>query len=267
MSAKKPPQVTDSPGQELYRPTRPIGLARALQKAGYGTRKTAEGLVLEGRVKVDGEVQTDPKQMVTRDSHLELDGKPLVEVELRYFAFHKPVRVVCTKVDGPELRLASEYFPPHIPGLTAVGRMNGRSSGLLLVTNDKDWAHRITEQSALVQEYRIQVEGELSEMEISVITAGIHLPKLGIIRPLSVKIIEKLNHRTVMLMEVGEGKIRQVRKMFSTLRHRITLVRRLRVGEVRLGTLPAGGLRALTQAEIKSLVEGYQGPGKPPATG
>jgi 23S rRNA pseudouridine2605 synthase len=78
------------------------------------------------------------------------------------------------------------------------------------------------------------------------------MPNLGLFRPASVRIVEKLNGRTVILMVTRGAKARMVRRMFGTLRHKITLLRRIRIGEIRLGTLPSGGLRQLNEAEIRA---------------
>ena len=95
------------------------------------------------------------------------------------------------------------------------------------------------------------------------LTAGVHLPNLGVFRPLSVRIIERMAGRTVLAMVVREGKIRQVRRMFGTLRHKIVLLRRVRIGEIRLGELTAGALRPLTEAEVAS-VRASAGPADDP---
>ena len=202
MAKKTPPdlesQVSES---ERWSFSRPIGLARALMKAGYGTRKqTAE--------------------MVAR-----------------------------------EKRLVSDFFPRDVPGLQTAGRLDSRTTGLLLISNDRPWNNLVTGSSLLEQEFRFQVEGELTELEIGVMTAGVHLPTLGLFRPLSVKVVEVLNGRTVVNMVVQEGKVRQVRRMLSTLRHKVVVVRRTRIGAIRLGDLPVGGIRHLTSGEVRHILD------------
>jgi len=236
-----------------WQPAQIMGLARALQKAGHGTRQKTTEMVTLGRVMVGEEVIKDPAFMVGPDSDIHLDKKPLALVQPAYFAFHKPARVVCVAVDGPDRRKVADYLPPDIPGLSTVGRMDTRTTGLILVSNDTPWRNALAKSKDLEQEYRIQVEGELSEMEISVISAGIHMPNLGIFRPVSVKIVEKLNRHTVIQMVTKGSKARAVRRMFNTLRHEITLLRRIRIGDVRLGSLPSGGLRKLNPNEVASV--------------
>ena len=234
-----------------YSARRPIGLARALMKAGYGTRKQTEAMVLQGRLMIDGRPAGDPRAMVKPDSEVLLDGTPLPVVERCYFAFHKPLRVVCTAADGPGRKLVEVYFPKNQPGLQPAGRLDGRTMGLMLVSNDQSWNNLITQSSALEQEYRIQIEGVLTDQEIAIITAGIHLPKIGVLSPVSLKVVEKLNNRTVVSMVVKGGRVRQIRRVFATLRHKVLVLRRVRVGEVLLGEMFPGELRPLSKAEVE----------------
>jgi 23S rRNA pseudouridine2605 synthase len=253
MTGKKAkPQPKQAPRRKVG--PRPMGLARVLQKAGYGTRAKTTEIVLAGRVMVKGEVVKDPAFMVEPGTEILLDRKPMTKVVPTYFVFHKPARVVCAKSDGPERKKVADFLPPDVPGLTTAGRMDGKTTGMLLVSNDSAWNNSVTGSEVLEQEYRIQVEGELTELEISVITAGIHMPNLGVFKPASVKIVEKLNGRTVILMVTRGTKARMVRRMFNTLRHKITLLRRIRIGEIRLGNLPSGGVRQLNDQEVRSIL-------------
>ncbi len=236
----------------LWVASRSMGLGRALQKAGYGTRKVAESIVLSGRVQVDGRLETDPKVMIGPDSNIQLDNRPLRAVEPVYMVLNKALRVVCVPSDGPDCQLVSDFLPTNIPGLRHVGRMDSRSTGLLLVSNDNAWSSRLSESSLLEHEYRVQVEGSLTQLEVTVIEAGITIPKMGVFKPLSVRIVELMNGRTVLNIVLTDGKVRQLRKMFSTLRHKICYLRRVRVGDVRLGHLAPGTWRHLTAREVEA---------------
>lgn len=253
MTGKKNNETEMPPEPVSWSPDRTMGLARALQKAGYGTRVATTRIIESGRIRVNGEVVKDPAFMTEPGCLIEMDKVELQQAEQIYFAFHKPARVVCAASDGPERRKVVDFLPPHIPGLATAGRMDGKTTGLVLVSNNYNWNNAVSESKNLEQEYRIQVEGELTDMEISVITAGIHMPNLGVFKPTSVKIVEKLNGRTVILMVIVGTKARMVRRMFSTLRHNITLLRRIRIGEVRLGSLPSGGVRELNHGEITAM--------------
>ena len=113
-----------------------MGVARALQRAGWGTRRQTELLVEAGRIEIDGEVCLDPRTAVEPASLIAVDGRTVTALRFRYYAFHKPGRVVCASSDGPNRRLVAEYLPGDVPGLRAAGRLDGKTTGLLLISND-----------------------------------------------------------------------------------------------------------------------------------
>jgi pseudouridine synthase len=236
-----------------------MGLARALMKAGYGTRRQTETIVEAGRITMDGKVVTDPRTKVDPGSEVQLDGAPLTRLRYSYYAFNKPSRVVCTTSDGPGSKLVTEFFPEEVIGLHPAGRLDRKTTGLILVSNDRPWNRKVTGSGNLDQEFRIQVEGELNNLEIGVMTAGVLLPNYGLFRPLAVQVVEILNGRTVLTMVVGEGKLRQVRRMLTTLRHKVVFVRRTRIGTIRLGELPVGRFRHLTSGEIAAVRSAAEG--------
>ncbi len=251
LAARRRPGTATKP----WHPVKPIGLARALLKAGYGTRKQTELMVVQGRVRLGDKVVTDPRHMADTGADIYLDGEILQRLTMRYFILHKPLRVVCGEDRNQGRKQVMEFFPPMITGLSAAGRMDGRTTGMILFSNDTEWNNMVATTRGLEQEYRIQVEGELSDLEISVMTAGVHLPSLGLFKPQTVRIVEMLNGHTVMNMTVREGKIRQVRRMLTTLRHKVTMVRRIRIGDIRLGDLAVGTRRELSNPEIASIRE------------
>ncbi len=232
---------------------RPLGLARALMKAGYGTRKQAEQFVLDGRVQVDDKVTLNPRQCVTTGQKILLDGNPLTHLGRRYFAFHKPQGTVCTPKDGPGRRLIQVFWPQDVPGLVAVGRLDGRTSGLMLVTNDRSWCRLINGNQNLEQEFKVQLQGLLGETELDILTAGILLPKLGQFKPKSVQAVEADDKRTVVNIILGEGRVPQIRRVFNTLHHKVLSMQRTRIGDVLLGDLKPGSYRQLIGKEVEHL--------------
>jgi len=238
---------------DLWQPSRPMGLARALAKAGYGTRVRTQQMVCDGRVKVDGRVDLDPASTVGPDSEISLDNQPLVKLMRRYFAFHKPVRVPATGSPAAGRRVVSDYLPPEVPGLTPAGRLDINTSGLMLVSNDSVWNGFAAGGPRLEKEYKIQISGKITGVEVGVILAGMHLPHHGFIRPLAVDVLEVMENKTVLRLVLGEGKNRQVRKIFNALRHDVLMMRRIRIGPVVLGDLLAGHLRPLTRGEIEGI--------------
>lgn len=253
MSADRHPGAPDQ--GHPWVPSRQIGLARALLKAGYATRRQAERMVTDGRVRVGDELVTDPRRMVETGATILLDGRPLQRLVLRYFALHKPQRVVCDESEAAGRKHVSDFFPREVPGIAAAGRMDGKTTGLMLFSNDTAWNTLITTTAGLEEEYRIQVDGDLSEVELAVMGAGVHLPGLGLFRPHTVRVVERMQGRTVVNIALREGKVRQLRRMLETMRHKVTLVRRVRIGDIRLGDLTIGTVRELSHPEVQSIRE------------
>lgn len=254
--------------KQRWTPERPMGLSRALMKAGYGTRRWADEVVLAGRVRVGTSVVKDPLRMIEVGSEVFLDDKPLMKVTYCYYVFHKPLRVVCREEDGPGRRLVSDYFPSDPVGLRTAGRLDARTSGLLLVSNDGAWITRVTGPAGCEHEFMVSVEGEVNDIQLTVIDAGIVLPGLGTFRPVAVRVLSYEGGRTMLSITLHGGQSRQMRRMLATLRHKVTMVRRVRLGGVHLGDLAAGGLRPLTAGEIASFAPVSAGPGgaRKPAT-
>lgn len=239
-----------APAPGPWQPGRPMGLSRALMKAGYGTRRWADAAVLAGRVRVGADVVKDPLRMIAADAAVFLDDKPLVKVEPAYYAFHKPLRVVVRQEDGPGRRLVEDFLPDEVIGLRTAGRLDARTSGLLLISNDGGWITRVTSAADCEHEYKVQVEGEVNELQLTVIDAGIVLPGLGTFRPVAVKVIACERGRTMLSLTLRGGQARQMRRMLATLRHKVLMVQRVRLGGVSLGDLAPGGLRPLTAQEV-----------------
>lgn len=254
-------QNNSSPGHEFgfWRPPRAMGLARALQKAGYGTRNQMIMLVKEGKVQVNGDSTEDPLFAVDPDSIITIAGNEISVLEKSYYAINKPPRVVCSSKDGPTRRLIDDFFPGGVPGLVAAGRMDGKTTGLMLVSNDAAWNTCFTKNTTMEQEYRIQFEGELSPLELELIDGGVQLPTGGVFKPQSISVVEELNGCTVLNMVV-QGKIRLVRHLLRSLEHKVVYLRRQRLGPIRLASLPVGSSRPLTGHEIQFIRDGFSKP-------
>lgn len=247
-----PDSQTES-GRRLFHPLRPLGVARALMKAGYGTRKQADQYVLEGRVRVDDQVVLDPGSKVGPDSAITLDGKPLVHLTPRYFLFHKPVGVVSTPGERQGRRLVGSYLPRDVPGLALVGRLDYRTSGLMLASSDRAWCRLLTGNPHLEQEYKIRLAGNLVEDQLEVLTAGIMLPKLGLFKPLMVTLVAGDKKTTDLVIVLGEGKARHIRRVFGALHHKVLSLQRVRIGDVKLGDLKPGAFRQMTGKEVEHM--------------
>jgi pseudouridine synthase len=229
-------------------------LQRALARAGFGSRRTCEQLVAEGKVEVNGRVATlgdkvDPAKDVVKLQGVTVNLDPRVV----YLAFNKPHGVVTTMSDPqgrPDLRM---YVPAEGPRVFPVGRLDRDSEGLLLLTNDGDLALRLTHpRYGVEKEYLVEVEGRPGSKHVSMIRAGVVLED-GLARAASARIVDARPGKGQLSVVMTEGRKREVRRLLAAVGLPVTRLVRVRIGPVRLGTLGPGRLRELEAEEIVSL--------------
>jgi len=232
------------------------GLARTIAKAGYATRRQAEELVRSGRVYVDGRRVLDPGHGVRPDQDVLVDGRPLVEIARTYLAFHKPLHVATSPTAGHRVKLIGQYLPRDIPGLAAAGRLDAQTSGLLLVSNDSEWNAAAASGHGFDKEFLVVVAGDVSELQLGVVRAGVQLPKAGLVKPKSIELLSHGDGACELSLVLPGGKVRQIRSLFSALRLELTSVHRVRIGPVRLDKLAEGRWRPLSKAEVEAIRRG-----------
>jgi 23S rRNA pseudouridine2605 synthase len=227
-------------------------LAKHLAHAGVASRRAAAGLIAAGRVTVDGEVVLEPGREVSGDEAILVDGRPVAagRPELVVYVVHKPAGVVSTAsdthgrptvvdlVDAPGLRL----YP--------VGRLDADTTGLILLTNDGDLAHRLMHPSYEVpRSYRAEVRrGPVRERALRALRDGVELEE-GRTAPAEVRQVRP----GVLEIVIHEGRKRQVRRMCEAVGHPVVRLQRVAFGPVTLGALHEGGHRRLTRAEVERL--------------
>jgi 23S rRNA pseudouridine2605 synthase len=230
-------------------PSRPEGLARVVAKAGYGSRAHAEDMVRAGRVTVDGHPVVDPSLAVDATSRITLDGRPLVEAPRRYFAFHKPAQV---EGQGAVAALLPQVGG-GVQGLEPVGRLDPRTAGLVLFSNDHWWIAAILSRRRLEREFVVRAQGELSDGEVSIMLGGLHLQGMGYVRPIAVRVLARDADTTRVRLVLRGAKIRQVRQLFRSFRHELLELAVVRIGIVRLDDLGPSQTRPLTRAEVQAM--------------
>jgi pseudouridine synthase len=232
-------------------------LQKILARAGLASRREAERWIAEGRVSVNGTVvrklgtQADP----VKDS-IKVDGKRIKPAAAPlYYAFHKPPGVITTLND-----------PQHRPDLTPylerlgekrrlfpVGRLDYNTTGLLLLTNDGDFALRLAHPRFGVKKlYQAKLSACPTPEDLARLRKGIRLED-GMSAPARARVIEKLKKNAWVEIEVHEGRKREVRRMFEALGFFVEKLVRIKVGSVSLGALPLGELRPLSRMEVDSL--------------
>jgi 23S rRNA pseudouridine2605 synthase len=232
-------------------------LQKILARAGLASRREAERWIAEGRVTVNGSVirklgsRADP----AKDS-IKVDGKRIKPAAAPlYYALHKPPGVITTLND-----------PEHRPDLTPylarlgekrrlfpVGRLDYNTTGLLLLTNDGEFALRLTHPRFGVKKvYRAKLSACPTNEDLARLRKGINLED-GMSAPARARVIEKLRKNAWVEIEVQEGRKREVRRIFEALGFFVEKLVRIKVGSVSLGALPPGELRPLSQIEVASL--------------
>ncbi|HEY4898035.1 MAG TPA: pseudouridine synthase [Solirubrobacteraceae bacterium] len=226
-------------------------LGKYLAHAGVASRRSAETLILAGRVSIDGQPVTDPARDVGEGDAVALDGRPLAGTEPRVlFALHKPVGVVSTARDTHGRPTVLDLVPAAGLRLYPVGRLDADSSGLILLTNDGDLANRLTHPRYEVEKaYRAKLSGgPIRAAELRALREGLELED-GPTPPARVR---QLAGDEIELM-IHEGRNRQVRRMCEAIGHPVVSLVRVRFGPLQLGELRAGEHRRLREVEVERL--------------
>lgn len=234
------------------------GAAERLQKvlaaAGVGSRRDCEELIREGRVEVDRQVVTELGTKVDPLRHeIRVDGEALRQPKTLYYAVNKPVGIVTTNFD-PERRTRVIDLVPTEERVFAVGRLDRSSEGLILVTNDGEFANRITHPRYGVEKtYLVRVAGAPTNDELQRLRKGVYLSD-GFCRVQS--IVPKKRHKgsTDMVIVLNEGRNRELRRILARVGHKVLRLKRIAVGPIKLADMPVGSWRRLMPNEIEALL-------------
>jgi len=228
-------------------------LQRALARAGFGSRRTCEQLIVERRVTVDGVVATLGDKVEVGTNIVCLDGLEVdLDPDLRYYALHKPPGVVTTMRD-PQGRPDITAFLPEGTRVFPVGRLDRDSEGLLLLTNDGELANRLLHpRHGVEKEYLAEVDGEPTAKQLARVRSGVELDD-GPARAVRGRIIAASKGRGAVRLVMTEGRKREVRRLLAAVGLPVTRLIRLRIGPIGLEGLEPGGVRSLERGEIQAL--------------
>jgi 23S rRNA pseudouridine2605 synthase len=229
-------------------------LQRALARAGFGSRRSAEDLIAAGKVTVNGTVATiGDKVDVTTDVVTVRGATVNLDPRVRYLALHKPVGVVTTMRDPqgrPDMR---SLLPSEGSRVFPVGRLDLESEGLLLAMNDGDLANALTHpRYEIEKEYLVEIAGAPAGRHLAALRAGVALDD-GPARARSVRVVDTRPGRAQLSIVMTEGRKREVRRMLQALQLPVARLLRVRIGPVRLGGLAPGAHRDLTPDELLDL--------------
>lgn len=233
----------------------PVRLQKFLAEAGVASRRASEQIILAGRVTINGEVirqlgtKVDPAQ-----DEVAVDGQRLKGRRKLYLALNKPPGYLCTRQDPLKRRSIGDLLPKEWSNLYSVGRLDRDSEGLIFLTNDGDFALRLTHPRYGVRKtYRADVVGRVEPPILDRFTEGIE--EAGeVLQAESTKLISANNTRSIVDIVLKEGKNREVRRLFASVGLEVSRLQRVRIGPIKLGELPVGKWRTLTESEIKHLL-------------
>jgi 23S rRNA pseudouridine2605 synthase len=230
--------------------SRHVGLARALSKLGFCSRSQAARLIRAGRVRLNGATRRDPETPVhLLSDRIEVNGNALTAESRVYLALNKPRGAITTASDEKGRQTVYSLLDEKLPWIGPVGRLDKASEGLLLLTNDSEWAARISDpRSHLDKTYHVQVGALAGEILAEKLVRGV-LSGGELLRAKQARVLRAGEKNTWLEIVLDEGKNRQIRRMFETLGIEVLRLIRVTIGPLALGTLAKGKSRALTAAE------------------
>ncbi len=230
-----------------------VRLQKFLAQAGIASRRASEAVIREGRVEVNGQTVTRQGIQINPVADVvSVDGQMIQPLRHRYVAVHKPRGVLCTRKDEKQRTILGDLLPSDWD-LKPVGRLDRDSEGLIFATNDGDFALRITHpRYEVIKVYQVEAEGRVPHRTLRLLTQGV---KHGgqMLRALKATLLDANRSRSVVELELTEGKNREIRRMFATQEIKIIRLIRMQIGSVKLGELPTGKWRTLTKTEIETL--------------
>src|SRR5438477_2203975 len=242
------------------KPLRKVGLARALSKLGYCSRSRAAELLAAGRVKWNGTVRRDPETPVRiGKDRIEIDGQPVERSSKIYLALNKPRGVLTTASDEKGRDTVYAYLPEGLPWIAPVGRLDKASEGLLLLTNDSEWAARITApETHLDKTYHVQISAIADEKLLQSLRNGIRATDGEILRVKIARVLRQGEYNSWLEVVLDEGKNRHIRRMLEALRIEVLRLVRVAIGRLALGDLAKGATRLLEEKEKQALDRAMQ---------
>jgi 23S rRNA pseudouridine2605 synthase len=232
-----------------------VRLQKFLAEAGVASRRACEAIILAGRVTVNGQVaQTLGTKVQPAQDRVCVDGRVLKPRRKLYVALHKPRGVLCTRRDPGRRPVIHELLPKEWQGLYSVGRLDWDSEGLIFLTNDGDFSLRLTHpRYGARKTYRVTVQGRVEPALLGRLTTGV--TEAGdTLKAARARLLSANNTQSVVEMELAEGKNREIRRLCQALGLEVSRLQRTQIGPIKLGELPQGKWRTLTEPEIKSLL-------------
>lgn len=232
-----------------------VRLQKFLADAGVASRRAGEQFILDGRVAVNGQtVRLLGSKVDAERDRVAVDGRVVHAKKLIYVALNKPPGCVCSRKDELNRPTIYDLLPREWDTVQSVGRLDYDSEGLIFLTNDGQFALRLTHPRYGVRKtYVAAVEGEVTPAMLGEFARGI-FHEGEKLKALAGRILTRTRARSVVELEMGEGKNREVRRLFESQALTVKKLQRTQIGKIKLGELKPGKWRTLNAVEIKTLM-------------
>ncbi|MGZ4161422.1 MAG: 23S rRNA pseudouridine(2605) synthase RluB [Neobacillus sp.] len=230
-------------------------LQKVMARAGIASRRKSEELIKEGKVKVNGKVVKELGIKVSSSDKVEVNGIQIEKEEPVYFLLYKPRGVISSVSDDKGRRVVTDYFSELNIRIFPVGRLDYDTSGLLLLTNDGEFANLLMHpRNEIEKVYVAKIKGIPQRENLRKLEKGVRLED-GKTAPAKVKMLslDKKKQTSIIEIVIHEGRNRQVRRMFEAIGHEVVKLKRERYGFLTLNGLSAGDARELTPHEVKQI--------------
>lgn len=233
-----------------------VRIQKIIADSGLCSRRKAEELIANGAVTVNGRKCSLGDKADPNSDLIAVNGKRIEKTprEKRYIMLNKPRGYITTMSDEQGRKIAAELLDGVEERVVPVGRLDRNSEGLLLFTNDGEFANEITHPSRHVSKtYRVTIDGRVSEEQVMRLTSGVQLDDGKVTLPCSVEVLVEEPERTVLRITIKQGLNRQIRRMCAAVGLQVGRLRRTAIGGVKLGMLKTGEWRDLTKEELRIL--------------
>ena len=228
-----------------------VFLERALSKLGVASRRQTREWIEAGRILVNGRCVKDPAFLVVPETAcITVDGKNVARAKGCTLVLYKPRGIVTTRADEKGRKTVYSLLPAHLQHLHPVGRLDMASTGLLLMTTDTQLSNFLTDpDNAIPRVYAVSVAGRITDDDIKRLLKGIE-DKRQVLKASQVTLRKTSNKESHLIVQLSEGKNREIRRMFETLGSEVKVLKRIAFGKLTLGTLTPGQFREVTAKEI-----------------
>lgn len=233
-----------------------LRLNKFLSNSGVASRRKCDEIIASGKVTVNGKVVTEiGSQINEKKDKVMVEGKAVcLPSSFVYIKLNKPKGYACTASDEKGRKTIYDLVDCE-ERLFSIGRLDYNTEGLIILTNDGDFANKVSHPRYDVEkEYRVTIEGKIKESELAVLRKGVVVDGQKM-PPAKVKLLSQDENISKISVVINEGQNRQVRRMFEAIGREIKLLKRVRIGSVRLGGLSRGQWRDLTEDELNLLVD------------